>query len=115
MAWFPSPSHAKQIVLNSPVLSQRKLRQIISMTDEGVTNAFIDLQYDPSEGLEGALRRLCREAEAADVVIVQRLVLEPDGERGVGGHGDGFLREQHRMARDAIGRVVAGDGPDIRR
>ncbi|MEN9706398.1 MAG: hypothetical protein RLZZ393_2277, partial [Pseudomonadota bacterium] len=63
--FHPGPSHAKQIVLNSPVLSQRKLRQIISMTDEGVTNAFIDLQYDPAEGLETALRRLCREAEAA--------------------------------------------------
>ncbi len=63
--FHPSPAHAKQIVLNSPVLSQRKLRQIISMTDEGVTNAFIDLQYDPAEGLEVALRRLCREAEAA--------------------------------------------------
>ena len=63
--FHPSAHHAEQIVLNSPVLSQRKLRQILSMTDQGVTHAFIDLQYAPSEGLENALRRICAEAEAA--------------------------------------------------
>jgi glutamate synthase (NADPH/NADH) large chain len=61
----PQASHANQIVLNSPVLSQRKLRQIIGMAEHGVPNAFIDLQYDPAEGLEAALKRICREAEAA--------------------------------------------------
>ena len=63
--FHPSAHHAEQIVLNSPVLSQRKLRQIISMADQGVSHAFIDLQYVPAEGLEEALRRVCREAEAA--------------------------------------------------
>ena len=63
--FHPSAHHAEQIVLNSPVLSQRKLRQILSMTYQGVTHAFIDLQYAPSEGLENALRRICAEAEAA--------------------------------------------------
>src|SRR5690606_1828704 len=38
----PQAAHAKQIVLNSPVLSQRKLRQILAMAEEGVPNAFID-------------------------------------------------------------------------
>ncbi len=61
----PQASHANQIVLNSPVLSQRKLRQIIAMAEQGVPNSFIDLQYDPAEGLQAALQRLCREAEAA--------------------------------------------------
>ncbi|MDQ2640336.1 MAG: glutamate synthase large subunit [Pseudomonadota bacterium] len=61
----PQASHANQIVLNSPVLSQRKLRQIVAMGEQGVPNAFIDLQYDPAEGLQAALQRLCREAEAA--------------------------------------------------
>ena len=63
--FHPGPHHAEQIVLNSPILSQRKLRQIVSMADQGVKHAFIDLQYVPSEGLENALRRLCHEAEAA--------------------------------------------------
>ncbi len=63
--FHPSAHHAEQIVLNSPVLSQRKLRQIVSMADDGVSHAFIDLQYLAEEGLENALRRICREAEAA--------------------------------------------------
>jgi glutamate synthase (NADPH/NADH) large chain len=61
----PVASHAVQIVMNSPVLSQRKLRQIVGLAEQGVPNAFIDLQYDPAEGLEAALLRICRESEAA--------------------------------------------------
>jgi glutamate synthase (NADPH/NADH) large chain len=60
----PTPEHAQQLVLNSPILSQRELRQIMSMDDEGVPNAFIDLQFDPAEGLQAAIQRLCAEAEA---------------------------------------------------
>src|SRR5690606_41208911 len=59
----PQASHAKQIVLNSPVLSQRKLRQIVAMAEEGVPNAFIDLQYEPAEGLQQALARNCQDGE----------------------------------------------------
>ena len=55
-----------QIVLNSPVLSQRKLRQIVALAIEGVPNEFIDLQYDPAA--RGSRRRCgacAREAESA--------------------------------------------------
>ena len=45
--FVPAPEHAKQIVMNSPILSQRKLRQILALTDFGVTHEFIDLQYQP--------------------------------------------------------------------
>jgi glutamate synthase (NADPH) large chain len=61
----PVASHAVQIVLNSPVLSQRKLRQVMALSEEGVPNKFIDLQYAPEEGLEAALHRVCAESEAA--------------------------------------------------
>jgi glutamate synthase (NADPH) large chain len=59
----PSPGHARQIVLGSPILSQRKLRQILAL--EEVSHEFIDLQYDPVEGLQTAIERLCRQAETA--------------------------------------------------
>jgi len=59
----PAPEHAQQLVLNSPVLSQRELRQIVA--DDTVPHYFIDLQFDPAEGLANALQRLCTEAEAA--------------------------------------------------
>ena len=59
----PAPEHARQVVLGSPILSQRKLRQILAI--EEVTHEFLDLQYAPAQGLRGALARLCAQAESA--------------------------------------------------
>ena len=70
---MPAPEHAKQIVMNSPILSQRKLRQILALADFGVTHEFIDLQYRPDEGLHQALLRICDQAETA--VRAGKLVL----------------------------------------
>jgi glutamate synthase (NADPH/NADH) large chain len=63
--FVPAQRHAEQIVLSSPVLSQRQLRQIVALADDGVPNEFIDLQLDGSIDLEAALSRLCDQAEAA--------------------------------------------------
>src|SRR5688572_16200036 len=71
--FVPAPEHARQIVMNSPILSQRKLRQILGMKDAGVTHEFIDLQYPADEGLEAAILRICAQAEAA--VRAGKLVL----------------------------------------
>jgi glutamate synthase (NADPH) large chain len=59
----PAPGHARQIVLGSPILSQRKLRQILAL--EEVSHEFLDLQYEPAEGLKAAIQRLCAQAEGA--------------------------------------------------
>jgi len=61
----PAPEHARRIVLNSPILSQRKLRQLVAFTDFGLEHEFIDLQHQAEEGLKEALDRLCDQAEAA--------------------------------------------------
>src|ERR1700691_5944327 len=63
--FVPAQHHAEQIVLSSPVLSQRKLRQIIGLADSGVPNEFIDLQYDEHIDLKTALSMICDQAEAA--------------------------------------------------
>jgi glutamate synthase (NADPH/NADH) large chain len=63
--FVPAQQHAEQIVLSSPVLSQRKLRQIVALADSGVPNEFIDLQYDEALDLKTALLRVCDQAEAA--------------------------------------------------
>ncbi|HEY2416966.1 MAG TPA: glutamate synthase large subunit [Steroidobacteraceae bacterium] len=63
--FVPIPEHARQIVLNSPILSQRKLRQILASDDVVEANEFIELQYDPEEGLKAAILRICDQAEAA--------------------------------------------------
>jgi glutamate synthase (NADPH/NADH) large chain len=69
----PKPQHAKQVVLNSPVLSQRKLRQLVAMEVDGVTHEFIDLQYAESRPLKDAILDVCDKAEAA--VRAGKLVL----------------------------------------
>ncbi|NUO72104.1 MAG: glutamate synthase large subunit, partial [Frateuria sp.] len=59
------PENARQVLVNSPILSQRKLRQLLALPQFAGTPRF-DLDYAPEEGLEAALRRLCR--ETADAV-----------------------------------------------
>jgi glutamate synthase (NADPH/NADH) large chain len=61
--FVPAPEHARQVVLGSPILSQRKLRQILAIDE--VSHEFIDLQYEPAEGLRAAIVRMCAHAESA--------------------------------------------------
>ncbi|HVC16275.1 MAG TPA: glutamate synthase central domain-containing protein, partial [Rhodanobacter sp.] len=56
--------NAKQTLINSPVLSQRKLRQLLAMPQFAGTPRF-ELMYAHEEGLEAALHRLCRETAQA--------------------------------------------------
>jgi len=69
----PGPDLAERVVLNSPVLSQRKLRQLINTPQLGVPSAFIDLNYPQDTPLTEAIADLCAQAEAA--VADGRLVL----------------------------------------
>jgi len=71
--FLPAQQHAEQIVLSSPVLSQRKLRQIMALADSGIPNEFIDLQADEGLDLETAIQKVCDHAEAA--VRAGKLVL----------------------------------------
>jgi glutamate synthase (NADPH/NADH) large chain len=71
--FVPAPQHAEQIVLSSPILSQRKLRQIVGMEDSGVPNEFLDLQYAEHLDLKTAILAVCDQAEAA--VRAGKLVL----------------------------------------
>jgi len=63
--FVPAQQNAEQIVLSSPILSQRKLRQIMALGDSGVPHEFIDLQFDEAVDLKSALLRICDQAEAA--------------------------------------------------
>ena len=59
------PQHAEQVVMNSPVLSQMKLRQLLSADMYGDSFEFIDLNVDKSLTLPGALDAICAQAEKA--------------------------------------------------
>jgi glutamate synthase (NADPH/NADH) large chain len=60
-----TPANAKQVMLNSPVLSQRKLRQLLSLPEFVEAHARLELYLSPDESLQNGLHRLCAEAEAA--------------------------------------------------
>ena len=55
----------KQVLLTSPVLSQRKLRQIMALPHIVEKHLKLDLYYDEAIGLKAAIEKLCDEAEAA--------------------------------------------------
>jgi glutamate synthase (NADPH/NADH) large chain len=59
------PEHAEQVVMNSPVLSQRKLRQLLSDDMYADSHAFVDLNVEESVPLPEALDQICEQAERA--------------------------------------------------
>ena len=59
------PEHAEQVVMNSPVLSQRKLRQLLGPDMFGGSHAFVDLNAPEEQDLAGALDRICAESMQA--------------------------------------------------
>jgi glutamate synthase (NADPH/NADH) large chain len=61
----PLGQHARQIVMNSPVLSQKKLEHIMDPARSGVASATIDLNYPESLPLDEALADICRRAAEA--------------------------------------------------
>ena len=59
------PEQVRHVMLNSPVLSQRKQRQLLTLPQFRDSHRYLDLNFSPEEGLRNALHRLCAEAEAA--------------------------------------------------
>ncbi|MDH3805095.1 MAG: glutamate synthase large subunit, partial [Gammaproteobacteria bacterium] len=67
------PEHAEQVIMNSPVLSQRKLRQLLSDDLYGNSHALIELNVSDSLSLPEALDAICGQAE--DAVRAGKLIL----------------------------------------
>ncbi|MEO1575869.1 MAG: glutamate synthase central domain-containing protein, partial [Pseudomonadota bacterium] len=61
----PHPKQAHHIALNSPILSQSKLRQIMALDEAGIENAFFDLNVPEDKPLGEALDELCQATEDA--------------------------------------------------
>jgi glutamate synthase (NADPH) large chain len=59
------PEQVRHVMLNSPVLSQRKQRQLLTLPQFKDSHRYLDLNFTVEEGLRNALLRLCAEAEAA--------------------------------------------------
>ncbi|TKR30200.1 glutamate synthase large subunit [Luteimonas gilva] len=69
------PDVVHHVLLNSPVMSQRKVRQLLSMAPYDASHRYIDLNFAPEEGLRAALERICAEAEEAARAGVLLLIL----------------------------------------
>jgi glutamate synthase (NADPH) large chain len=61
----PRPEYARRIVINSPVLSQRKFRQLLADQASEHGYALLDLNRPEAEPLQDGIEALCAEAEAA--------------------------------------------------
>ncbi len=59
------PEHAKQVIMSSPVLSQRKLRQLLSPEMFADSHKFIDLNVRDDLSLSDALDNICGQAVQA--------------------------------------------------
>jgi glutamate synthase (NADPH/NADH) large chain len=57
------PKHAEQVIINSPVLSQAKLRQLLGPDMFEDSHTFIDLNVDENLSLPEALDSICEQAE----------------------------------------------------
>jgi glutamate synthase (NADPH) large chain len=61
----PRPEYARRIVMNSPVLSQRKFRQLLAEQAQEAGYALLDLNRPETEPLQDGLDALCEAAVAA--------------------------------------------------
>jgi len=59
------PEHANHVIINSPVLSQRKLRQLLGPDMFGESHAYIDLNVARDMSLPDALDQICASADKA--------------------------------------------------
>jgi len=78
----PNPEMAERVVLNSPVLSQRKLRQLVNTPQFGLASAFLDLNVPEATPWPIALDELCRQAEQAvcdgrQIILISDRYLKP--------------------------------------
>ncbi|MHC3439654.1 glutamate synthase large subunit [Natrialbaceae archaeon A-gly3] len=82
-----SPEHARQLVLDSPILTDAELESIREHNQNDITAGTIDITYEPEgepgEALEAALERVRADAVAAiedghDVVILSDREVSPD-------------------------------------
>ncbi|MGH8221405.1 MAG: glutamate synthase large subunit, partial [Woeseiaceae bacterium] len=59
------PEHANHVIMNSPVLSQRKLRQLLGPDMYAGSHAFVDLNRPETLTIPQALDQICEEADKA--------------------------------------------------
>jgi glutamate synthase (NADPH/NADH) large chain len=70
-----SADTVRHVHLNSPVLSQRKLRQLLAMPPYDTAYRYIELGFDAATGMRAAIEAVCAQAETAAREGVLLLIL----------------------------------------
>ncbi|MFC6904909.1 glutamate synthase large subunit [Halalkalicoccus tibetensis] len=78
-----SPAHARQLVVDSPILSDRQTAEAKALERDGLSSATIDVTYDPDEELEGAVERVRDDAVEAiesgtEILVLSDRATSPD-------------------------------------
>ena len=112
-----TPAHARQLVLDSPVLSNKELATITALDGE-LSATEIDITYDPeATDLETAVERLrtkaTEQAEQHDILVLSDTAVGPDrmpipSLLAVGGVHHHLVRSG---ARTDVGLVLESGGP----
>ncbi len=112
-----TPAHARQLVLDSPILTDTETAEIKTL-DGTLSTAVVDITYDPDErGLEAAVEQLRADASAAaadhDIVVLSDRAAGPDrvpvpSLLAVGGVHHHLVRNGQR---NRVGLVVESGDP----
>jgi len=78
-----SPAHARQLVLDSPILTDAETEAIKALDANGMTAATVDITYERGQDMEAAVERVREDAAAAieadnDVVVLSDRATGPD-------------------------------------
>ncbi len=78
-----TPERAARLLVDSPVLSEGKLRGLLEMADKGYPHTIIDLNYEPQLSLQAAIQRVSDQAvEAVRSGTVVLILSDRNVERG---------------------------------
>jgi len=78
-----TPEHARQLVLDSPILTDQEMAGIKDLEKNGMSTGVVDITYDPDEhDLESAVEAAREDASAAaeehDIVVLSDRTADPD-------------------------------------
>ena len=78
-----SPEHARQLVLDSPIVTDEEMDAIKNIDENGLSTAVVDITYDPDEDdLESAVEKVRSEADEAaeehDILVLSDRSGGPD-------------------------------------
>jgi len=112
-----TPEHARQLVLDSPVLTDQEMADIKDIDENGMSARVVDITYEPGGDLESAVERVREEvSEAAtdhDIIVLSDRETGPDrvpipGLLAVGGVHHHLVRNG---LRNHVGLVLESGDP----